>query len=154
RTPSRLVPGPDARRHSELFRSPVGLSVPRGGQRSTARYCFAVRVVATSALPIDLAAQLTAAIPGVIVDVPERSHVGLAGSALAGTEALVCLLPDRIDAAVLAGAPRLRVVANCAVGIDNVDLAAATAAGVCVTNTPNVLTEATAELAFTLLLAA
>jgi glyoxylate reductase len=45
------------------------------------------------------------------------------------------------------------VAANCAVGFDNVDLAAATAAGVCITNTPDVLTEATAELAFTLMLA-
>jgi glyoxylate reductase len=113
----------------------------------------AVHVVSTSALPIDLVAQVTAALPGTVVDVPAHGHVGLAGVDLGSADALVCLLLDRIDAAVLARAPRLRVVANCAVGIDNVDLAAATAAGVCVTNTPDVLTEATAELAFTLLLA-
>ena len=113
----------------------------------------AVHVVSTAALPIDLAGQVAAALPGTRVDVPARGHVGLAGVDLSTADALVCLLLDRIDAAVLARAPRLRVVANCAVGIDNIDLAAATAAGVCVTNTPDVLTEATAELAFALLLA-
>src|SRR5690349_6819461 len=61
---------------------------------------------------------------------------------------------DRIDAGVLARAPKLRVVANCAVGYNNVDVGALTAAGVAVTNTPGVLTESTAELAFALMLAA
>jgi glyoxylate reductase len=113
-----------------------------------------VKVVSTSALPIDLAGQVTAALPGTVVDVPAAGHVAIDRIDLSDTDALVCLLLDRIDAALLARAPRLRVVANCAVGYDNVDLAAATAAGVCVTNTPDVLTEATAELAFALLLAA
>jgi glyoxylate reductase len=112
-----------------------------------------VRVVSTSALPIDLAAQVTAAVPGTVVQVPASGHVALADLDIAAADALVCLLLDRIDGPVLARAPGLRVVANCAVGIDNVDLAAATAAGVCVTNTPDVLTEATAELAFALLIA-
>ena len=113
-----------------------------------------VRVVSTSSLPIDLAAQITAAVPGAIVEVPNQGHTGLAGIDLSDVDALVCLLLDRIDAAVLAAAPKLRVVANCAVGVDNIDLAAAAAAGVTVTNTPDVLTEATAELAFALMLAA
>jgi glyoxylate reductase len=112
-----------------------------------------VKVVSTSALPIDLVGQVTAALPGTMVDVPADGHVAIDRIDLSDTDALVCLLLDRIDAALLARAPRLRVVANCAVGYDNVDLAAATAAGVWVTNTPDVLTEATAELAFTLLLA-
>jgi glyoxylate reductase len=112
-----------------------------------------VKVVSTSALPIDLAGQVTAAIPATIVEVPASGHVALDGVDLADADALVCLLLDRIDAGVLARAPRLQLVANCAVGIDNIDLAAMTAAGVAVTNTPDVLTEATAELAFTLLLA-
>jgi glyoxylate reductase len=112
-----------------------------------------VQVVSTSALPIDLAAQVTAAVPGTVVTVPAHGHVGLAGVELAEADALVCLLLDRIDAAVLARAPHLRIVANCAVGFDNIDVAAATAAGVWVTNTPDVLTEATAELAFALVLA-
>ena len=69
-------------------------------------------------------------------------------------EAVVALLTDRIDAAFLQGSPRLHVVANVAVGVDNVDLIACRARGVIVTNTPDVLTEATADLAFGLLLAA
>jgi len=113
-----------------------------------------VQVVSTAALPIDLATQVTAAVPGTVVDVPAAGHVGLAGLDLGTADALVCLLLDRIDAAVLARAPNLRLVANCAVGIDNIDVAAATAAGVCVTNTPDVLSEATAELAFALVMAA
>jgi glyoxylate reductase len=71
-----------------------------------------------------------------------------------GCAALLCLLTDRIDAAFLAAAPALRVVANMAVGTDNIDHAAARARGVIVTNTPDVLTDATADLAFALLLAA
>lgn len=74
-------------------------------------------------------------------------------AAAAEADALVCLLGDRVDDAVLAAAPRLRVVANYAVGYDNVDVAAATARGVIVTNTPGVLTEATADFTWALLLA-
>jgi glyoxylate reductase len=76
--------------------------------------------------------------------------------ALAGeVDAIVCLLSDRIDAEVFrAGAPRLRVVANVAVGYDNVDVAAAHAHDVVVCNTPGVLDETTADLAFALILAA
>jgi lactate dehydrogenase-like 2-hydroxyacid dehydrogenase len=70
-------------------------------------------------------------------------------------DAVVCLLTDRIDAAALTrGRGRLRVVGNVAVGYDNVDVAAATAAGVAVCNTPGVLDETTADLAFALMLAA
>lgn len=69
-------------------------------------------------------------------------------------EGLVALLTDRVDEHLLARCPRLRVVGNVAVGVDNVDLAACAARGVVVTNTPDVLTEATADLAFGLLLAA
>ncbi len=70
-------------------------------------------------------------------------------------DAIVCLLSDRIDADVLAaGAPRLKVVANVAVGYDNVDLDAAAEHDVLVCNTPGVLDETTADLAFLLILAA
>ena len=73
----------------------------------------------------------------------------------AAADAIVCLLTDRIDAEVVAaGAPRLKVVANVAVGYDNVNVGAASAAGVVVCNTPGVLDETTADLAFTLILAA
>jgi glyoxylate reductase len=73
---------------------------------------------------------------------------------VADAEGLLCLLTDRVDAELLAGAPRLRAVANYAVGTDNVDLAACERRGISVGNTPDVLTEATADLAFALLLAA
>ncbi len=66
---------------------------------------------------------------------------------------LVCLITDTIDAEVLAGGPGLRVIANVAVGYNNIDVAAATKAGVVVTNTPDVLTETTADFAWTLLMA-
>jgi glyoxylate reductase len=72
-----------------------------------------------------------------------------------GVDAIVCLLNDRIDADVLAaGAPRLKVVANVAVGYDNIDLEAAAEHGIVVCNTPGVLDETTADLAFLLILAA
>lgn len=74
--------------------------------------------------------------------------------AVANADAVVCLLYDRIDAEVLeAAGPQLRAVCNVAVGYDNIDVDAATERGVMVTNTPGVLTEATADLAMTLLLA-
>jgi glyoxylate reductase len=69
-------------------------------------------------------------------------------------EGLLCLLTDRIDAALLERAPRLRAIANYAVGYDNIDLAAAAARGIPVGNTPDVLTDATADLTFALLMAA
>src|SRR5690606_443667 len=69
-------------------------------------------------------------------------------------DALLCTLSDRIDAPFLQANPQLRVVANCAVGVDNVDLDAARRHGIPVGNTPGVLTHAPADLAFALLLAA
>ncbi len=69
-------------------------------------------------------------------------------------DALLCLLTDRIDSPLLERGERLRIVANMAVGVDNVDVEAATRRGVVVSNTPEVLTDATADLAFALLLAA
>ncbi len=69
-------------------------------------------------------------------------------------EGLLCLLSDRVDDAVMAAAPSLRVISVMAVGYDNVDVAAATRRGILVTHTPGALTETTADLAFALLLAA
>ena len=69
-------------------------------------------------------------------------------------DGLVSLLTDRIDGPLLDAAPRLKVVSNFAVGFNNVDVPACTARGVCVGNTPGVLTDATADTAVMLLLAA
>jgi glyoxylate reductase len=68
-------------------------------------------------------------------------------------EGLVTLLTDKVDGELFDAAPRLKVVANYAVGFDNIDVPAATQRGIPVTNTPGVLTETTADLAFTLLMA-
>ena len=68
-------------------------------------------------------------------------------------QGVVCQLTDAITAELIAGCPHLRVIANVAVGHDNIDVPAATALGIVVTNTPGVLTEATADLTFALLLA-
>ena len=70
-----------------------------------------------------------------------------------GVDGLVCLITDRIDEAVLeAAGPQLKVVSQMAVGVDNVDLAACAARGIPVGNTPGVLTETTADIAFALIL--
>ncbi|MGE5590774.1 MAG: 2-hydroxyacid dehydrogenase [Bacillota bacterium] len=69
-------------------------------------------------------------------------------------EALLTMLSDRVDEELLAASPGLKVVANMAVGYDNIDLEAARRRGVVVANTPGVLDDATADLAFALLLAA
>ena len=69
-------------------------------------------------------------------------------------DALLTMVTDKIDAALIASVPRLRVISNLAVGLDNIDIAAATKAGIAVGHTPGVLTDATADLAFALLMAA
>ena len=69
-------------------------------------------------------------------------------------DALICLLTEKVSAETLAAAPDLKIVANIAVGYDNIDVAAAKSRGIVVTNTPDVLTEATAEFTWTLILAA
>ncbi len=75
-------------------------------------------------------------------------------AAVADKHAMVCQLTDHIDAAVMDSASDLKVIANVAVGFDNIDIPAATERGIVVTNTPGVLTDTTADLAFTLLMAA
>ena len=72
---------------------------------------------------------------------------------ISGCQGLVCVLTDRVDDALLAAAGELRVVSNIAVGYDNIDVAAAAARGIAVTNTPGVLTETTADCAWALMLA-
>ncbi len=69
-------------------------------------------------------------------------------------EGLVTLLSDRVDAALMDAAPKLKVVSNMAVGYDNITIAEATKRHIVVGNTPGVLTETTADFAFTLLMAA
>jgi len=109
------------------------------------------RVFVSAPLPGDAVDRLRA-----VADVTVGTRVGDAEfeRGAAAWDAVVALLTDRIDAALLDACPRLRVVANVAVGVDNVDLAACRAKSVVVSNTPDVLTEATADLTFGLMLAA
>ena len=71
---------------------------------------------------------------------------------LAGKQGLLCMFDDRIDQAVLAAADRLKVVATVAVGFDNIDVATAAERGIVVTNTPDIVTGATAEMTWALIL--
>lgn len=74
-------------------------------------------------------------------------------SLVKGRDAILTMLSDKIDACLINEAGRLKIVANYAVGYDNIDLRAATAKGVVVTNTPGVLTDSTADMAWALLFA-
>ena len=105
-----------------------------------------MRIVTTLELPVEARALLD-------------RHGGVAGpddwrAHLADAEALITLLTIPVDSALLEAAPDLRIVANAVVGYDNIDLEACAARGVVVTNTPDVLTDATADLAMALILAA
>jgi len=72
---------------------------------------------------------------------------------LTGADGLVCHITDTVDEEVLSASPKLRVISNVAVGYNNIDLAAARRHNVVVTNTPDVLTETTADFAWTLMMA-
>lgn len=100
--------------------------------------------------------RVSAGVPDAAVQILDAAGLPyeIGGLDLHGTQGLLCLLTDRIDADLLEGADQLRIVANMAVGTDNIDLAAARGLGIAVSNTPDVLTDATADLAFALLLAA
>ena len=113
------------------------------------------RVFVTRALPGDALERL--ARPGTTSTSGGRDAAAARRAArprVADAEGLLSLLTERIDAEVLDGCPRLRAIANYAVGSDNIDLAAAAARGIPVGVTPDVLTDATADLAIALLLAA
>ena len=97
---------------------------------------------------------VSAHLHGDALDRLRKVHEVTVGQGLGDGDAWVTFVTDRVDAARLATAPRLKIVANVAVGVDNIDLDACRARGVIVSNTPGVLTEATADIAFGLLLAA
>lgn len=109
-------------------------------------------MVSSTALPADIRPQLG----GADFIAPPRGRMAREEllAEVAEADALIAILRDRIDEELLDAAPRLKVVANVAVGYDNIDVDAASRRGVVVANTPDVLTEATADLAFALLLAA
>jgi len=103
-----------------------------------------MRVAITRPVPVLAHEILRASIPNVVLEGPEIRP---------GIDALLCTLQDPVDRALLESlSPTLQIVANFAVGLDNIDLDAARELGVRVTNTPGVLTEATAETAIGLIL--
>jgi glyoxylate reductase len=111
------------------------------------------RIVVTRRIPDPALDLLRAAGDGWVSPHDRPLTVPELHEAVAGAEAIVTMLHDPVDAALLdAAGPGLRVVANVAVGYDNVDVAACTARGVRFTNTPGVLTDATADIAFSLIL--
>ena len=118
-------------------------------------FAMAPVVFVTRPLPapgIDLLVELGFEVRANDEDRPLQRAELIAG--VEGTDALLCMLSDRIDEEVLDAAPLLRVVSNYAVGFDNIDVAAARQRGIEVTTTPGVLTDATADLAWALLLSA
>ncbi len=115
------------------------------------------RVFATRAMPGSASAALVELARHCRLDVwpqREKPRADQIATRAAAADGLLCLLTDRIDAALLDRCPRLRGVSSVSVGVDHVDLEAATARGIPVGHTPGVLTETTADLAFALLLAA
>jgi glyoxylate reductase len=114
-----------------------------------------LRIVVTRRLP-DAVEQRLAACFDAELNQDDRplTRDGLA-AAMARADVLAPAVPDRIDAALIEGAgPRLRLIANFGAGTDNIDLDAARARGIAVTNTPGVLTEDTADIAMALILMA
>lgn len=114
------------------------------------------RVLVTRRLPSDTALARLDAAHGIEVEVWTEGRPPTAdefAARAASCTGILTMLTERVDEVLLDHCPKLRVVANMAVGYDNVDVEAATARGVLVTNTPGVLTEATADLSFALLLA-
>lgn len=111
-----------------------------------------MKVLITNRFPEDVVHRISAAheVSGHFQDVP-MGYQQLLDQA-ASCHGLLCMLSDTVDSALLDRAPKLKVVSNCAVGFDNIDVEAATKRGVLVTNTPGVLTNATADLAMALIL--
>lgn len=112
------------------------------------------RVFVTRLIPEAGLSKIRAACDAEIWSEPLPPPAEVVRSKIAQCDGLLSLLTERIDGPLLDAAPRLKVVSNYAVGFNNIDVPAATERGVCVGNTPGVLTDATADLAFALLMAA
>ncbi len=112
-----------------------------------------MKVLVTGNLPNTVTAMLATEheVTAHELDVPmERSDLL---ALIKDKQGVLCMITDRIDEEFLEKAPELTMIANCAVGYDNVDVQAATGRGILVSNTPGVLTDATADLTFSLILA-
>ena len=116
--------------------------------RRPRRKVFVTRQISDAALERLRAAATVTVWPGATPPPASTLH-----AALADADAVLSMVTDRIDARLIAASPLLSVISNLAVGVDNIDLDAATRAGIAVGHTPGVLTDATADLAFGLLMA-
>jgi glyoxylate reductase len=112
------------------------------------------KVFVTRVIPAAGLDRVKAECDATVWDGPVPPPPALLREKAAGCDGLLTLLTDKVDAALMDACPKLRVVSNYAVGFNNVDVAAATERGIRVGNTPGVLTEATADMAFALLIAA
>jgi lactate dehydrogenase-like 2-hydroxyacid dehydrogenase len=113
-----------------------------------------LRVLVTRRWPAEVEARLAALFDVTFNTADEPMDSAALAAAMATYDVLCPTVSDRIDASVIAGASRVKLIANYGVGFDHIDLAAAHAKGIAVTNTPGVLTDATADIALTLLLMA
>ena len=110
-------------------------------------------VLVTRRMPSAVLAQLdTACEIDLHIGPDDLTHAALCAR-LRGKQGVICVFTDRVDAAAIAAGDELRVIAAVAVGFDNIDVTAAAARGIVVTHTPDVLTGATAELTWALILA-
>lgn len=111
-------------------------------------------VLLTRRIPSSVYDKLAAAVDVDLYDGPLAMPAEELRERIVDKDGLIAVLTDKVDTALLAKANRLRVVSNIAVGYDNIDVPAVKARGIVVTNTPDVLTEATAELTWSLILSA
>ncbi len=111
------------------------------------------KVLITRSLPGDALSQLKEASDFLIEPQSQPLPRGRLLELIPKADALICLLSEKIDKTVIDRAERLKVISNYAVGYNNIDLEYATKKGIYVTNTPDVLTEATADLTWALMLA-
>lgn len=110
------------------------------------------RVYVAQPLFADMLAPLAEQAELVVEPVQGRRDAGELANGLREADAAIVTIAERVDASAIAGARRLRIVANVGVGYDNLDLPALRAAGIAATNTPGVLTETVADFAFALML--
>ena len=112
------------------------------------------RIFVTRDLPFEALGRLRAEHDVDVWERPEPPSPEALRARAASAQGLLTMLTEKVDEPLLDAAPELRAIANMAVGTDNIDLKAAAARGIAVGNTPGVLTDTTADLAFALLLAA
>ena len=110
-------------------------------------------VLVTRKLPSSVLAKLSAIADVDLYDGDAAIPADELRARVTDKDALVCLLTDAVDRTVIDAGPKLKVIANVAVGYNNIDIAYARSRGIVVTNTPDVLTESVADFTWALILA-